>query len=82
MLDCESNIFIDLFNISFNFYISHNGYFHTNGMYIKSLNSFSLPDVASSVIPVSSVVSVVFFLTVMVSEDTAGNKVEICIDKC
>ena len=51
-------------------------------MYIKSLDSFSLPDVGSSVIPVSSVVSVVFSLTVMVSEDTVGNKVEICIHKC
>ena len=51
-------------------------------MYIKFFNSFSLPDVASSVIPVSSVVSVVFCLTVMVGGDTAGNKVEICIDKC
>ena len=51
-------------------------------MYIKFLHSFSLPDVASSVIPVSCVVSVVFSLIVMVGEDTAGNKVEICIDKC
>ena len=64
------------------FYISHNKYFDENAMYIKSLKSFSVPDVGSSVIPVSSVVSVVFSLTVMVSEDTVGNKVEICIHKC
>ena len=64
------------------FYISCNGYFHTNAIYIRFLHSFSLPDVASSVIPVSCVVSVVFSLTVIVGEDTAGSKVEICIDRC
>ena len=43
-------------------------------MHIKPLNRFSVPDIGSSVIPVSSVVSVGFSLTVMVSEDTVGKK--------
>ena len=64
------------------FYISQNGYVHTNALYIKFLNNFSLPDVASSVIPLSNVISVVFSVTVIIGEDTAGNKVEICIDRC
>ena len=34
--------------------------------------AFSLPDVSSSVIPVSSVVSVVFSVTLMVGEDTTS----------
>ena len=64
------------------FYISHNGYFHTNALYITFLNNFSLPDVASSVIPLSNVVSIVFSVTVIVGEDTTGKKVDICIDRC
>ena len=64
------------------FYISHNGYFHTNALYIKFLINFSLPDVASSVIPLSNVVSIVFSVTVIVGEDTTGKKVDICIDRC
>ena len=38
-------------------YVSHTWYFYTHALYIKFLNSFSLPDVLSSVISVSSVVS-------------------------
>ena len=34
MLVCENDIFIDIFNIFFIFYISHNGYVHTNALYI------------------------------------------------
>ena len=82
MLVCENDIFIDIFNIFFKFYISHNGYVHTNASYIKFLNNFCLPDVASSVTPLSNVISVVFSVTVIVGEDTTGNKVEICIDRC
>ena len=63
-------------------YISYNGYFHTNALYIKFLNNFSLPDVASSVIPLSNVISIVLSVTVIVGEDTIGKKVEICIDRC
>ena len=62
-------------------YISHNWYFCTNALYIKFLNSFSLPDVSSSIMPVYSVVSVVFSVTVMVGDDTTSNKLEICIDR-
>ena len=74
MLVCENDIFIDIFNTSLNFYISHNGYFHTNELYIKFSNNFSLPDVASSVIPLSNVTSVVFSVTIIIDEDTTGNK--------
>ena len=56
-------------------------YFHTNALYIMFLTSFSLPDVSSSIITVSSVVSVVFSVTVMVGDDTTSNKLEICIDR-
>ena len=62
-------------------YISYNWYFHTNTLYIKFLNSFSPPDVSSSIMPVSSVVSVVFSLTVMVGEDTTSNTLEICNER-
>ena len=82
MLVCENDILsISLTYLSIS-YLSHNGYFHTNALYIKFLNNLSLPDVASSVIPLSNVISVVFSVTVIVGEDTAGNKVEICIDRC
>ena len=64
-----------------NFYIFYYGYFHTYALYIKFLNGFSLPDVSSSVIPVSHVVSVVFSVTVMVGDDTTSNKWEICIGR-
>ena len=62
-------------------YTSHNSYFYTNALYIKFLNSFFLPDVSSSIMPVSSVVSVVFSITVVVGDDTTSNKLEICIDR-
>ena len=77
MLVCEHDIFINIFNIFSVFYIFHSGYFHTNTLYIKFLNGFSLPDVSSSVIPVSSVVSVVFSVTVTVGEDATSNTLEI-----
>ena len=82
MLVCENYIFIDIFDISFNFYICHDGYFHTNALYLKFFNNFSLLDVASSFIPLSNVISVVFSVSVIVSEVAEGNKVDICIDRC
>ena len=75
ILVCENDIFIDIFNISFNFVISHNGYFHTNAMYIKFLNSFSLPDVASAIIALLHIISLVS-LRVTVGEDNEPNNVE------
>ena len=62
--------------------MSHDGCFHTNVLYIKFFNNFSLPDVASSFIPLSNIRSVPFSVCVIVSEDAEGNKVEICIDRC
>ena len=76
MFICENDIFIDIFHIS------HNRYFHTNPLHLKFLNNFSLPDVASSVILLSNVIPIMFSVTVIVSEDTTGKKVEICIDRC
>ena len=57
--------------------MSHDGYFHTNALYIKFFNNFSLPNVASSFISLSNVISVVFSVSVIVCEDAEGNKVEI-----
>ena len=37
--------------------IHQDGYFHTNAFYIKFLNTFSLPYVASPVVPLLSVIS-------------------------
>ena len=58
------------------FYISHDVYFHTNVLHIKFFNNFSLPDEASSFIPLSNITSVPFSVCVIVSEDAEGNKVE------
>ena len=81
MLVCENDIFINIFNIFCNLlHISHL-IFYTNALYIKFLNSFSLPDVSSTIMLVSSVVSVVFSVTVMVGVDTTSNTLEICIDR-
>ena len=79
---CGHDIFINIFNIFFNFYIFHHGYSHTNALYIKFLNGFCLPDVSSSVITVSSVVWAVFSVTLILGEDTTSNKLDICIDRC
>ena len=79
---CENYIFIDIIDISVNFYISHDGYFQTNALYIKFFNNFSLLDVAFSFIPLSNIRSVPFSFCVIVGEDAEGNKVEICIDRC
>ena len=79
MLVCENYIlFISLTHLSI-FYISHDEYFHTNELHIKFFNNISLPDVASSVIPLSNITSVPFSVCVIVSEDAEGNKVDICI---
>ena len=82
MLVCENDIFINIFNICFIFLHISQWIFSHQYIAYKSLNSFSLPDVSSSVIPVSSVVLVVFSVSVMVGEDTTSNKLEICIDRC
>ena len=52
------------------------GYFHTNAFYIKFFNNFSLPDVASAVIPLLHIISLVVSVGVIVSEDDEPNKVE------
>ena len=81
MLVCEDYIFINIFDTSVNFYISHDEYFHTHELYIKLLNNFSLCDVASF-IPLSSITSVPFSVCLIVSDDAEVNKAEICIDRC
>ena len=82
MLVCENYIFIHIFDISFTFYISHDGYFHKNALYIKFFNNISLPDVASSLIQISNVRSDVLSVSVIVGEEAEGNKAEICTDRC
>ena len=66
MLVCENYIFIDIFDTSVNFYISHDEYFHVHVLYIMFFNNFSLPDVASSFIPLSNIRSVPFTVCVIV----------------
>ena len=52
------------------------GYFHTNAFYIKFLNTFSLPDVASAVIALLHIISFVVSVSVIVGEDDEPHKVE------
>ena len=79
---CQNDIFINMFNIFFNFLHISSWIFSHKSIVYKVLNGFSLPDVSSSVIPVSSVVWVVFSVTLIRGEDTTSNKLEICIDRC
>ena len=58
------------------FFICQDGYFHTNTFYIKFFNTFSLPDVASAVIPLLHIISPVVSVIVFFSEDDEPNKVE------
>ena len=50
--------------------------FHTNAFYIKCFNNLSLPDVASAVIPVLHMISLIVSLGVIVNEDDEPNKIE------
>ena len=58
------------------FLICQDGYFHTNAFYIKFFNKFSLPDVTSAVIPLLHMISLVFCVVIVVSEDDEPHKVE------
>ena len=75
MLVCAHDIFINICNIFFNFftYFMMDIFTHMP-WYRKFLHGFSVPDVSSSVISVSSVVSVVLFVSVMVGDDTTSHK--------
>ena len=65
------------------FFICQDGYFHTNAFYIKFLNKFSLPDVASAVIPLLCIISLVVSVSVIVGKHDEPNKVEfVLIDIC
>ena len=50
--------------------------FHTNAFYVKFLNYFSLSDVASAVIPLLHIVSLVVSVSVIVGEHDEPNKVD------
>ena len=76
MLVCENYIFIDIFDISFNFETSEDEYFHANALYIKFFHKFSLPDVASASILFFNIILVVISFIVIVGEDAEGNIVE------
>ena len=65
------------------FFIFQDGYFHINAFYIKFFNNFSLPDVASAVIPLLHIISFVVSVGVIICEDDEPNKVEfVLIDIC
>ena len=74
MFICEHDIFINIFNIFFKFLHILQWIFSHICIVYKILNGFSLPDVSSSVIPVSPVVSVVFSVTVMAGDNSTSNK--------
>ena len=57
------------------FFICEDGYFHTNAFFIKFFNKFCLPDVASSVIPLLHIISLVS-VSVLVDEDDEPNILE------
>ena len=57
------------------FFICQDGYFHTSAFYIKFFNKFSLPDVASGVILLLHIISLVS-VGALVNEDDEPNKVE------
>ena len=58
------------------FFICQDGYFHTNAFSVKLLNHFSLPDVASAIIPLVHIVSLVVSVSVTVAEHDEPNKVD------
>ena len=58
------------------FLICQDEYFHTNAFYIKFFNKFSLPDVASAVIVLLHIISLVVSFCVVFSEDDEPNEVE------
>ena len=68
--------FIDICNISVNLFICQDGYFHPNAFYVKFLNNFSLPAVASAVIPFVHIISLVVSVSVTVAEHDESNKVD------
>ena len=68
--------FIDIFDISFHFLICQDEYFHTNALYVKFFNNFSLLDVPSAFIPLFNMISLVISVCVIVSEDDEANTVE------
>ena len=57
------------------FFICQDRYFDTNAFCVQFLNIFSLPDVASAVMPLVHIVSVVVCVSVTVPEDDEPNKV-------
>ena len=71
---CENDIwYISLTYLSI-FFICQDGYFHTNAFCVQFLNNFSLPDVASAMMPLVHIVSLVS-VTVTVPDDAEHNKV-------
>ena len=58
------------------FFICQDGYFHTNAFCVTVLNNFFLPDVASAVMPLVHIVSLVLRVSVTVPEHDEPNKVD------
>ena len=65
------------------FFICQDGYFHRNAFSVKVLNNFSLPNLASAVMPLVYIASLVVCVTVTVPEPDEPNEVDfICISIC
>ena len=57
------------------FSICPDGYFSTNAFFLQFLNHFSPPDVASVIVPLVHIVSVVVSVSVSVPDDGVHNTV-------
>ena len=74
---------MDISHISVIFFICQDRYFCTNAFSVKFLNNFSLPDVASAVMRLVHIVSLVVCVSVTVPEHDEPNKVDfVCISIC
>ena len=67
---------IHIFYISDNFFICPDGYFYTNAFCLQFLNHFSLPDVASVIMPLVHIVSFIVSVSVTVPDDAVQNTVD------
>ena len=78
-----SYMFIYLSHICQFSFLCQDGYFDINAFYMMFFNNICLPDVASAVIVLSDMISLVVSIGVMVTEDDEPNKVEfVLIDIC
>ena len=73
---CENDLgYIPLTYLSI-FFICPDGYFHTNAFCLQFLNNFSLPDVASGIMPLLHIVSLVVSVSFTVPDAAEHNNVD------